>query len=589
MKEKKNYIGLANTFHDSSVAIVNSNGDVVFAEATERYLQNKRAINSVPDQFIHIGKLVKTYCEPDAELVVAHSWSENADQLLKNAFDLMHKEEDAWRDNSGNVPELIKDKLAFRRLALASQRSAILLSNHVLRYELNRMDGWKHKSDFIVKRYNHHLTHAATACYTSPYSEGACAVLDGYGEEGAHHGYLYRDGKITSLHQQDDPGFMSASLGIFYMTICDVCGFGYFRGEEWKVMGLAAYGKCDWTIYDIIKPMLQVNGLSIQACNSLNYNQRLRKLYSYKRKPEESALNLADLAYTGQIVFSELLYEYLGNLHDATRSDTVLLGGGCLLNSWANGEITEKTKFKNAYIFSAPADDGNAIGAALLAYHEDHPEKMRNNVFQTPYLGSKMSSETIERLNEFGNLKQSKNYPGEVHKRAAELLAQGKIIGWVQGRAEFGPRALGNRSILADPRSPECQDIINSRVKFREEFRPFAPAILHEFGPEYFVNYQESPYMERTLKYKEEVMSKIPGVVHKNLTGRLQTVKREWNEKYYLLIKEFYDLTGVPVILNTSFNIMGKPIIHSVEDAIAVFFTTGLDALVIDDMIIEKN
>lgn len=589
MKEKRNYIGLANTFHDSSVAIVNSSGEVVFAEATERYLQNKRAINSVPDQFIQIGKLVKRYCEPDAQLVVAHSWSENADELLKSAFDLMHKEEDAWRDKNGNVPELIQDKLAFRRLALASQRSAILLSNHVLRYELNRMDGWKEKSDFVVRRYNHHLAHAATACYTSPYSEGACAVLDGYGEEGAHHGYMYKDGKVVSLHQQEDPGFMSASLGIFYMTICDVCGFGYFRGEEWKVMGLAAYGKFDQAIYDLIRPMLQVKGLSIEACNSLNYNQRLRKLYSFKRKPEESPLSVADIAYTGQFVFSELLYEYLNNLHEATGADTVMLGGGCLLNSWANGEITEKTKFGNAFIFSAPADDGNALGAALLAHYEDHPDQRRNNGFQTPYLGSVMSAETIGRLNTFGSLDQLTTYPEDVPKKAAELLAQGKIIGWVQGRAEFGPRALGNRSILADPRSPQCQDIINSRVKFREEFRPFAPAILNEHGPEYFQNYQESPYMERTLKYKEEVMQKIPGVVHKNLTGRLQSVKKEWNEKYYLLIEEFYKITGVPVILNTSFNIMGKPIIHSVEDAVAVFFTTGLDALIINDMLIEKK
>jgi carbamoyltransferase len=168
------------------------------------------------------------------------------------------------------------------------------------------------------------------------------------------------------------------------------------------------------------------------------------------------------------------------------------------------------------------------------------------------------------------------------------LLSQGKIVGWVQGRAEFGPRALGNRSILADPRSHTIKDQINSRVKFREEFRPFAPSILHEFGHQYFEDYQESPYMERTLRFRRSVLERVPGVVHVDHTGRLQTVKKEWNERYYNLLDECYKLTGVPILSNTSFNIMGKPIIHTLEDAVAVFYTSGLDALVIDNLLIEK-
>jgi carbamoyltransferase len=178
--------------------------------------------------------------------------------------------------------------------------------------------------------------------------------------------------------------------------------------------------------------------------------------------------------------------------------------------------------------------------------------------------------------------------PGQVSRRTAELLAQGRIVGWMQGRAELGPRALGHRSILADPRRPDMKDRINSAVKFREEFRPFAPSILHEHGPEYFERYQDSPYMERALVFRPEVREKVPAVVHVDGTGRLQSVRREWCERFHQLLTDFHGITGVPLLLNTSFNVMGKPLVHSVEDAVAAFLTTGLDALVIDDYLIEK-
>ena len=189
---------------------------------------------------------------------------------------------------------------------------------------------------------------------------------------------------------------------------------------------------------------------------------------------------------------------------------------------------------------------------------------------------------------EYGRKEQIQFLPDSICEHAASMLAAGKLVGWVQGKAEFGPRALGNRSILADPRPAEMKDRINARVKMREPFRPFAPSILHEYGDEYFESYRESPYMERTLRFRDEVVSKVPAVVHVNGTGRLQTVKREWNPRYFKLIEAFHAITGVPLVLNTSFNIMGKPIIHSVEDAIALFHTSGLGALVIEDYLITK-
>jgi carbamoyltransferase len=237
---------------------------------------------------------------------------------------------------------------------------------------------------------------------------------------------------------------------------------------------------------------------------------------------------------------------------------------------------------------SAPADDGNAIGAALLAWQEDHdaaPAPPRGN----PYLGSRARLDALGRAQQLGGLRNVAMPDVPVHQSVAEMLAAGRVVGWFQGRAEFGPRALGNRSILADPRDPDVKERLNATVKFREEFRPFAPSILDEHGPQWFERYQGSRYMDRTLRFRKEQAPKVPGVVHADGTGRVQTVKREWNERFYDLIAAFHERTGVPLLLNTSFNVMGKPIVHSVEDALAVFFTSGLDVLVIEDTIFVKT
>ncbi len=280
--------------------------------------------------------------------------------------------------------------------------------------------------------------------------------------------------------------------------------------------------------------------------------------------------------------------ELITNIHKKYPSDNLIFAGGCALNSSHNGQILDKTPFKNLYVPSAPADDGNALGGALLAYYADHPhtESIHKNL--SPYLGTEITDERVQHFLQFSGHQKVRKLATDKYETVARLLADGKIIGWVQGRAEYGPRALGNRSILADPRKKKIKDIINDRVKFREEFRPFAPSILHEYGPEYFEHYQESHYMERTLTFKKEVIDKVPGVVHQDNTGRLQTVKEEWNAELYHLLKAFHSITDVPVLLNTSFNIMGKPIIHTIEDALSTFFTTGIDVLVINDYLIEK-
>lgn len=224
-----------------------------------------------------------------------------------------------------------------------------------------------------------------------------------------------------------------------------------------------------------------------------------------------------------------------------------------------------------------------------MAYHKDNPDaKVTYDRMQSPYLGSEIKDEEIKGFIQFSGHTRYKHLPGEICRETAKHLAEGKLVGWVQGRSEFGPRALGNRSILADPRSKGMKDHINARVKFREEFRPFAPSILEEYGDEYFENYQQSPYMERTLCFRKEVMEKVPAVVHMDRTGRLQTVSKDMNAKYYELIDAFRCITGIPVLLNTSFNVMGKPIVHSFNDALMVFFNSGLDVLVVNDYLFEK-
>jgi carbamoyltransferase len=584
---KRNYVGIANSFHDPAMAIVNSAGEVVYAEATERYLQNKRAINNPPDQFDWTAKVIERHAEPDAELVLAQSWSEHVHANLRD--DERAAKFDQFVSGTGKqaLPDMLLDQYNFSRFCRGSAAAYIDLSMTNMAFCLSQTARWRYAPPPSLLKFDHHLTHAATACLTSPFDEAACAVIDGYGEKSSYGSYVYRDGQIQALFVQPHPD--STSLGFFFMTLCKLCGFGLFQGEEWKVMGLAAYGGVDPEIEALLRSLIRVDGLHIIQDSFATSYRAYRELMRYQRRPGDPSIAMANLAHTGQKVFEDVIYSYLRNLQQATGMANVALGGGCLLNSSANGGVTENTGFRQAYVASAPADDGNAIGAALLAYQLDHPGERRQLGFQSPYLGSRVSPATLNHLLEYGGFAASKRYSEGPWDRAAQLLADGKIIGWVQGCAEFGPRALGNRSILADPRSPQVKDRINIGVKRREEFRPFAPSILHEFGDEYFENYQESPYMERTLKLRPEAATRVPGVAHVDRTGRLQTVKKEWNDSYHKLITAFYQRTGVPVLLNTSFNVMGKPIIHSVEDAIAVFCTSGLDALVIEDVIIEKS
>jgi carbamoyltransferase len=300
-------------------------------------------------------------------------------------------------------------------------------------------------------------------------------------------------------------------------------------------------------------------------------------------------LRAADLARSFQDYFSDTLVALVKNVHALGISDDLAYSGGCALNSAANGRIVRETGFRRLHVPSAPADDGNALGAAL---YERHAVRRipRKPAIASPYLGSTIDLDELERALSFGTFDAVRiNDEQELCDRMAALLAQGEIAGWIQGRAEFGPRALGNRSILADPRRADMREVINQRVKFREQYRPLAPAILHEHGERFFQGYEESPYMERALPFREEVKALVPSVVHLDGTGRLQSVTRERNPLFHTLISAFERQTGIPLLVNTSYNVMGKPISHSAADVLTVFATTGLHALAVGPWLIRKR
>jgi carbamoyltransferase len=576
---RRYYIGLAATLHDPAVAIVDDRGHVIFAEATERYLQNKRAYNAPPDDLLRLPEVLREHCEPGSDFVAAITWS--------GAFldHLSYLTATSFRQPAETVrtPGLAWPAMHPGALTMA-------LRNSLSQASLNLTASWQVPGHVRVKRFDHHLTHAAAAAYSSPFDECVVAVVDGHGENGSTACYRFEHGRLVRIDvpPPSPPDSPVTSIGHFYALVCAGCGFDPWKGEEWKVMGLAGYGQRDEELYVLLRPLVDVSGLSLTSrCSTHEAAERSDRLRRMQRSQDSSPLDAANLAHTGQVIFEELMTELLRNLGGLGLSRNLALAGGCALNSSFNGRIVERTAFRQVHVPSAPADDGSALGAAYLAWADEHDPSAREPASLTPYLGSTMSSVALEHLRAHGGLRQARHTAG-VEEVAARLLAAGKIVGWIQGRAEFGPRALGNRSILADPRPPDMHARINERVKYRECFRPLAPAILDELGSEWFERYQTSPYMERTLRFRPEAAGRVPAVVHVDGTGRVQSVRRDWNPPFHALVEAFYRLTGVPLVLNTSFNVMGKPIVHTVEDAVGVFLTSGIDALVIGDEIWRK-
>jgi carbamoyltransferase len=462
-------------------------------------------------------------------------------------------------------------------------------------------------------RVEHHQAHLASSFFVSPFEQAALLSADGLGDFAST---MWGAGEANRLHIEGVVAFPH-SLGMFYSAVTQYLGFLKF-GEEYKVMGLAAYGQPEQTeaFRDLVRFDERSNGNGFRLGLEYFTHHRtgpemswaeadktptLGKLYSDElakrlgpvRMPEETLEQRhRNLACSLQARLEEVYLGMLRKLAQRTKLKNVCLAGGVAFNCVANGKIFDATPFEQIYVQPAAGDAGLAIGAAFYVWHQVLGQP-RSFVMDHAYWGPEYSREEIRQAIESQGMAQRGYHiaelsENELMKQTATHIADGKIVGWFQGRAEWGPRALGNRSIVADPRRPEMKEILNRRIKHREIFRPFAPSILSEETSEYFEKSHPSPFMTLAYAVQKDKREKIPAPTHVDGTGRLQTVTREANPRYHALISAFRDMTAVPVVLNTSFN-DNEPIVCRPEEALDCFVRTQMDALALGEFLITKS
>ena len=446
-----------------------------------------------------------------------------------------------------------------------------------------------------ISYVTHHLAHCMGAYCLSGFEEAAVLSCDGYGERATTVWAYVREGKIRFLRQIESPH----SLGSLYSAVTEFLGFRPDL-DEWKVMGASAYGN-PTTFHSAMSSLIRYDQdgdfeLDLSYFRHFDFDTsgmfspKISELLGSPRDPETPMRERDfDIAASIQKITEDYLFTALSWLKKETGSLNLCLTGGVMMNSVFNGKALQQSAFENVYVPFAPDDSGNSIGAALWVAHQNGQLSAGVKVSNSPYLGRSYSDEQIrEALKKYG---LSHSWSEDIEQRVAQLLSEGKIVGWFQGRMEFGQRALGARSILADPRDASAKDRMNEAVKYRESFRPFAPSILEEFITKYFEvdTVVAVPYMEKVLPIREEMRKVIPAVVHADGSGRVQTVSRVQNQQYYDLIQAFYQITGVPIVLNTSFNLNGEPIVESPTDAIRTFFSSGMDALAMGHCLLLKG
>lgn len=453
-----------------------------------------------------------------------------------------------------------------------------------------------------IHTLEHHTTHLASAFFVSPFSQAAVLSIDGMGDFTSTLLAAGRDNQIKYFSRTYYPH----SLGFLYNAITLYLGFPAY-GDEYKVMGLAPYGEPEYldAFRQIIYPKgdgFELNldyfthhtqGIAMSWENGapkvdLFHSPELEKLLGPKRTPQsELTQKHQNIAASLQAITEEIVFHLLNRLHDHFPSENLCLAGGVAMNSVANGKITQNTPFQNVYIPPGAADNGTSFGAAFYLWHQVLKQP-RQFVLSHALWGPEFSDEECLNALEAHNL-QPKYLKREVLlDHVVDAICKGKVVGWFQGRMEFGARALGNRSLLADPRREDMRDIINLKIKFREKFRPFAPSILEEHVGEYFEIDTPVPFMEKVFKVRPDKKAQIPAVTHVDGTGRLQSVSRKTNPLYWELIQTFATKTGIPLLLNTSLN-ENEPIVHTPAEAIKCFLRTRMDALVLGNYYVERS
>jgi len=453
-----------------------------------------------------------------------------------------------------------------------------------------------------ILNVEHHRSHLASAFFASPFDEAACLSIDGSGDFTTTMLAVGKGSNIKILDSIDFPH----SLGFFYTAFTQFLGFPHY-GDEYKIMGMAPYGNPIYVddLKDVI--LLKNNGLFSlnlkyfrKAASGIayfdnDYRPHVATLYSdhliskfgEPRNKEEPLTQFhKDMAASVQRMSEIVIFHILNYLQKITGLSNLCIAGGVAQNSVANGKITSNTGFKNVYIPSAGHDAGISMGSALYVQHQ-HLNMTRKDPIFSAYTGSKFSNDEISNWLDLKGISYSYLNDDSLFDIVTDCLIQGGVVGWMQGRAEFGPRALGGRSILADPRRQDAKEILNSKIKRRESFRPFAPSILKEYVSEYFELDEPVPFMEKVFIIRTDKRSSLPSVTHIDGTGRLQTVDRDTAPRYYALIDTFRQKTGIPVLLNTSFN-ENEPIVNTPEEAFNCFMRTNMDMLVMENIVIRR-
>ncbi|UKT62592.1 carbamoyltransferase family protein [Pedobacter mucosus] len=570
-------LGINAVFHDSSACII-KDGQLLAAAEDERFTHIKHGKRPIPFNTYEIPFHAIDYC-----LKTAGIHLKDVDHIAYSFDPYLIIDKENANDAYCEIPfvpqadsNTHQDKNPWENLFISA----------ILHAPAQLADGWPHHlqnrfhgskvTDWEWHFVNHHTAHAASAFFPSPYHNAAILTLDGRGETSST---TYSIGNGTEMKKISEVP-LPHSLGLLYERITTHLGFLH-SSDEYKVMALASYGNPVFAndFREIIN--VKENG------NYTIENENLIERFGPTRLKDEPFTSFHfDLARSLQFVLEETVLKLVDWLYEETKQTNLVMAGGVALNCVLNARIRDLSKFENVWVQPAAGDSGTALGAAMFVDINERNVTEKEFVMDHAYWGPAYSDQEIERFLKWAKVPYRKME--NVAEETAQLLAENQIIGWFQGRMEFGPRALGSRSILASPIDPGMQSRLNE-VKDREDFRPVAPVVLQEDAHLWFKNAKESPYMLFIYDVLDEKADQIPAVKHTDGTARIQTINQQQHPEYYQLIKAFKEITGVPVLVNTSFNTLGKPIVCTPRDAIECFWTSPFDSLIIGSYLITKH
>ena len=590
-------LGISAYYHDSAVCIL-KDGEILYSLHEERITRIKHDKN-FPKESLKVGLKKLNLDLNDIDHIVFFDKPFLKFERLLETY-VNYSPFAGYQSFKKSIPIWIKDKLF--------QKDLIIQELKIIFNET--------KKDHIDKKLlfsEHHLSHASSAFFPSKFEESAIITMDGVGEWATTTFGIGKKNKIEILNEIRYPH----SLGLLYSAFTYFLGFEVNSGE-YKLMGLAPFGEPKY--FDlIIKNLVDVkdDGSFILNQKFFNYsvgltmtNSNFSKLFKISRRDPQNEINKThmDIAASIQKVLEYIILKICRHVKKVTNMKNLCLSGGVALNCVANYKIGLEKIFEKIWVQPASGDAGSSIGAAMyLYYHILDKQRIveSNDKMKGCYLGNEYSHEEILKALKKFDLNFSESSDNEISKFISKEISDGKIIGWFQGKSEFGPRALGSRSILADPRPIDMQKKLNLKIKFRESFRPFAPSILSDYQNDWFESFNQNPYMSFVSKTKDfeleekykfngfeslnYIKSKIKAVTHLDGTARVQTVFKNLNTKFYNLIENFFKITGVPILINTSFNVRGEPIVETPDDAIQCFLGTEIDHLIIENFIISKK